>query len=148
MQRGSSATEILRARPSRRRLEGRNAIGLWLGLLTTLPVVSLGGAYLSLAPMTTVLMGMALEFVWLDGITTDTGLRRGLEEANPIISSLQGIAGRDMGLLLSRILLSGLVVCMAFAFRDIYALLVIAIVFTICASNNMARVVRLKASWR
>ena len=96
---------------------------------------------MSLAPMTAVLMGMASAFVWLDGITTETGLRRGLEESNPIIHLLQSVTGHDSGLLFSRILLSGLITYTAFAFHNAYALLLIALLFTICTANNLARVV-------
>ena len=122
------------------------ATWLFSALLTTIFIIRLGGSYASLSPISGVLLGAALTFVWLDGIMTEIGQRRGLEESNPVISNLQNIAGNTWGLVISRILMSALVIYTV-TFPEPYALPMITAIFTICTANNLTRIVRSKPSW-
>ena len=139
---------ITSARPTIPSLLNTNTGATWLfsGLLTPMLIIRLGGSYTLLSPISWVFLVTALTLVWFDGIMTEIGQRRGLEEANPVITNLQNVAGNTCGLVISRVVMSALVIYTV-TFPEPYALPMITAIFTICAANNLARIARSKPSW-
>jgi hypothetical protein len=106
-------------------------------------IAILGSAFSALLfsiPLTYILLSyVALGAVWLDGILTHIGINRGLEEANPLVNILRGIAGNNLGLLISRVILSGLILCFM---ANLYVLAFIAVIFSACVLSNIAKIGR------
>ena len=151
MQRSSLPPESAHVRPGRIGL-GRfriplspnsNLGGTWLllGLLAATLVAQLGVSYLFLSPVTLLFSGTALTFVWLDGILTEIGLRRGLEEGNPMLNALRNVLGNRFGLISSRAIITALVFYASASFSSPHPLTLITFVFLMCTLSNFTRIV-------
>ncbi|MFQ6095043.1 MAG: hypothetical protein ACE5NN_02755, partial [Candidatus Bathyarchaeia archaeon] len=115
-----------------------------LGLILTVLLSQLTAVFLSLPIFLTVGMMLALIAVWLDGISTDLGLKLGLEETNRMIKSLQRLAGYHPGLILSRILPTAVILYSATILQTPHLLIAISSIFLICNINNLTAIIRIQ----
>lgn len=97
---------------------------------TTASIVNLG------ALLNVLLIGSIIT-VWLDGLTTDIGLKRGLKEMNSVLKALQTHAGNYRGLILSRMLPTALILYIAFILQTPYLLIPMTAIFLICNISNL-----------
>ncbi len=115
-----------------------------LGLMLTVLFSQLTAIFLSLPLFLTVGMTLALIIVWVDGISTDMGLKLGLDEANIIIRSLQRLTGYHSGLVLSRLLPTAVILCSAIMLQNLHLLIIISSTFLFCSIYNLTATVRIQ----
>jgi hypothetical protein len=115
-----------------------------LGLMLTVLFSQLTAIFLSLPLFLTVGMTLALIIVWVDGISTDIGLKLGLDEANIIIRSLQRLTGYHSGLVLSRLLPTAVILYSATVLQTPYLLIIISTTFLLCNINNLTAIIRIQ----
>lgn len=119
-----------------RSTHSRNGVFL-LALLLMMLLSQLGASLASLSTLVNVTMMVSIIMVWLDGFTTDFGLRRGLEETNSLLKALQKHTGNHKGLILSRMLPTAVILYIAFILQISYLLIPITAIFLLCNISNL-----------
>ncbi len=106
-------------------------------LLFTVLLTQTTASIVNLGALLNVLLIGSIITVWLDGLTTDIGLKRGLKEMNSVLKALQTHAGNYGGLILSRMLPTALILYIAFILQTPYLLIPMTAIFLICNISNL-----------
>ncbi len=125
-------------------LPDHHSAALPLGLTFTIILSQLTAKLLAIPLFLTFGMTLAIIIVWLDAITTDLGIKLGLEETNTLIKSLQKTAGYHKGLILSRLIPTAVILYSAIVLQTPHLLIIISSIFLLCNINNLTAIIRIQ----
>lgn len=95
--------------------------------------------FFSIPPIVNFVMIIAILIVWLDGLSTDAGLRKGFEESNPLLKVAQRNMGDSNGIILSRLLPISIILYMGLILQSYYLMIPMIVIFSLCSINNLFR---------
>jgi hypothetical protein len=99
----------------------------------------LTASILSIPFIVNLVMIIAISSVWLDGLSTNIGLRKGFEESNFLIRFTQRSIGDSSGILLSRLIPLSIILYMGLILQSYYLMIPMIIIFSVCTINNIVR---------
>jgi len=100
----------------------------------------LTASILSVPFIVNLVMIVAISSVWLDGLSTNFGLRKGLEESNFLIRFTQRSIGDSSGILLSRLIPLSIILYIGLIIQSYYLMIPMIVIFSLCAINNLFRI--------